>query len=177
MTIEALCVATIEYSDNTTANLLLNTIGGPKALTAYFRRLGDPVSRLDRNEPSLNDNLPYDVRDTTSPAAMQETMKNILSDHVLSSSSRKLLEKYLLANTTGTGRLRAGVPGTWRAGDKTGSGGNGATNDIAIFWPPNRSPIFVAVYYSGSKAPISDREAVLAEVGKLIVAQFSEGSH
>jgi beta-lactamase class A len=176
LNIETLSAAAIEYSDNTAANLLLNAVGGPEAVTAYVRSLGDPVTRLDRNEPSLNSNLANDIRDTTSPAAMMETMKKILSGQVLSPASCRRLEKYLLANTTGSKRLRAAVPSTWRVGDKTGTGENGATNDIAVIWPPQRPPIFVAAYFSESTIPLSKREAVLAEVGKLIVAEFSKSS-
>jgi beta-lactamase class A len=124
----------------------------------------------------LNSNLANDIRDTTSPAAMMETMKKILSGQVLSPASCRRLEKYLLANTTGSKRLRAAVPSTWRVGDKTGTGENGATNDIAVIWPPQRPPIFVAAYFSESTIPLSKREAVLAEVGKLIVAEFSKSS-
>ncbi len=174
MTVEALCSAAIEYSDNTAANLLLNLLGGPKAVTTYAQSLGDSVTRLDRNEPSLNENLPNDDRDTTSPVSMITMMNKVFVGHVLSPASRDLLERFFIANTTGSNRLRAGAPHGWRIGDKTGTGDNGATNDIAIMWPPNRSPIFVAVYYSGSSAPFSDREAVLAEVSKLIAAEFPE---
>jgi len=105
---------------------------------------------------------------------MLEMMNKVLTGHVLSPSSRKVLENYLLANTTGANRLRAGIPLDWRVGDKTGTGSNGAVNDIAVMWPPDRSPIFVAVYYSGSPAPNSDREAVLAEVGKRIAIEFNK---
>ena len=51
MTLEALCAAAIEYSDNTAGNLLLQTIGGPAKLTDYVRTLGDSITRLDRAEP------------------------------------------------------------------------------------------------------------------------------
>ncbi|WP_261589484.1 serine hydrolase, partial [Escherichia coli] len=42
-------------SDNTAANLLLTTIGGPKELTAFLHNMGDHVTRLDRWEPELNE--------------------------------------------------------------------------------------------------------------------------
>jgi hypothetical protein len=50
----SLCAAAIEWSDNTAANLLLTSLGGPTAVTRYARAIGDPTTRLDRNEPSLN---------------------------------------------------------------------------------------------------------------------------
>nr|QTX14650.1 Class A beta-lactamase [Klebsiella pneumoniae] len=40
MTVRELCSAAITMSDNTAANLLLTTIGGPKELTAFFAQHG-----------------------------------------------------------------------------------------------------------------------------------------
>lgn len=174
MTLGALCGAAIEYSDNTAGNLLLQAIGGPGKLTEYVRSLGDSVTRLDRNEPSLNSAIPGDVRDTTSPQAMLSDMKNLLIGNGLSTNSRRQLETWLVANTTGAKRLRAGIPAAWRTGDKTGTGENGATNDIAIVWPPNGAPILVAVYLAEFAGPIEDRESAIAEVGRLVANQLHE---
>ena len=46
MTVAELCEATLQLSDNAAANLLMKQIGGPAAVTAYARRLGDAVTRL-----------------------------------------------------------------------------------------------------------------------------------
>jgi beta-lactamase class A len=173
MTVSALCAAAAEYSDNTAANLLLAAIGGPPAVTRYARSLGDPVTRLDRNEPALNTAIPGDPRDTTSPSAMLRDMQTLLlEERALSSGSRAQLETWMLANTTGAASLRAGLPSAWRVGDKTGSGGNGATNDIAICWSPNRAPILITAYFVGSRASSTDRYAALAEVGRIVAASF-----
>jgi beta-lactamase class A len=83
-----LAEAAMEVSDNTAANCLLALIGGPQGYTAFLRGLGDPLTRLDRNEPSLNSNLPGDARDTTTPAAMVEDMQKVLTRSVLSQASR-----------------------------------------------------------------------------------------
>ena len=176
MALEALAAAAIEYSDNTAANLLLETIGGPAGLTRFVRELGDGVTRLDRNEPTLNVVNAGDVRDTTSPGAMLEDMKMLLlGTQALSTASQQLLTTWIVANTTGGDRLRAGLPATWRVGDKTGTGANGATNDIAIAWPPGSSPILIASYFTDSPASLVDRNGALAEVGH-IVASASGGT-
>ena len=83
MTIRELCGAIVIESDNAAANVLLNGIGGPSALTAFFRTLGDEVTRLDRQEPELNTNLPGDPRDTTTPRAMVDSMLRIFTQDVL----------------------------------------------------------------------------------------------
>ena len=84
MTLDALCAAAIELSDNTAGNLLLKTIGGPEGFTRYARSLGDEKTRLDRVEPDLNSALPGDERDTTTPAAMVADLRSLLLGDALS---------------------------------------------------------------------------------------------
>jgi beta-lactamase class A len=168
MSIEALCVAAVTLSDNTAANLLLATIGGPPGFTRFARSLGDNVTRLDRNEPTLNEALPGDPRDTTSPAAIMMDMGTLVLGDKLSAASRALLKGWLVANTTGDKRLRAGVPKNWKVGDKTGSGDHGTANDVGILWPPGQPPLLAAVYLTGATVDPAAREATIAGVGRLI---------
>jgi len=168
MSIEELCAAAVTLSDNTAANLLLATIGGPPGFTRFARSLGDNVTRLDRNEPTLNQALPGDPRDTTSPAAIMTDMQTLVLGDQLSASSKAHLTQWLVANTTGDQRLRAGVPKNWKVGDKTGSGDHGTANDVAILWPPGHAPLLAAVYLTGATVDPAAREATIAGVGKLI---------
>lgn len=170
MSLAELCAAAITWSDNTAANLLLASFGGPAALTAYARSLGDPITRLDRTEPALNEATPGDPRDTTSPAAMLGNLHKLVLGDALSAPSRQHLTNWLLASTTGDARLRAGLPDDWRVGDKTGSSLNGVANDIAVAWPPGRAPLIVTAYLAESMAAPEERDAVLADVARGIVA-------
>jgi beta-lactamase class A len=172
MTLAEACAAAIDWSDNTAANLILQAIGGPAGFTKFARSLGDNMTRLDRNEPSLNTAIPGDERDTTSPRAMAEDMRRVLIGDVLSEASRRQLTAWLIDDKVGDKRLRAGLPPSWRIGDKTGSGDRGTTNTIAIIWPPERVPIIAAVYYTGSSAPMDARNAVHKEIGGLIAETF-----
>ena len=171
--IETLCAAAVEESDNGAANLLLKQVGGPEGLTAYLRSIGDETTRLDRNEPMLNENRPGDPRDTTTPAAMVKTLRHVLTGDVLKPASRRLLLDWLGKSRTGANRLRAGLPENWRECDKTGTGGRGATVDNAIIWPPSRSPILAAAYLSGSAKSVEAREAAMAEMGRMIGEIFA----
>lgn len=173
MTVEAMCAAAVDYSDNTAANLLLQSIGGPSKLTEYLRSIGDRVTRLDRNEPDLNTAVAGDPRDTATPTSMLNSVNTLVLGQALSGSSRKQLADWLVANTTGGARLRAGLPAGWRIGDKTGTGRNGATNDVAIVWPPDRDPILIVAFFVGSKADRSEREAAIAEVGRTVADTFA----
>jgi beta-lactamase class A len=168
-----LCGAALEISDNTAANLLLGLIGGPTGLTDYLRGLGDSVTRLDRNEPDLNSNIPGDVRDTTNPDAMIKTMSKIIVGDALASSESGRLIGWMQSCRTGLARLRSGLPLDWTAGDKTGSGNNGASNDVAILWPAGRGPILVAAYLSGSSSSAASLDAAHAKLGGVIAAEFA----
>ncbi|HKP93586.1 MAG TPA: class A beta-lactamase [Chthoniobacterales bacterium] len=174
MTLGALCDAALTLSDNTAGNLLLNAIGGPEGLTRYARSLGDQKTRLDRMEPELNSALPGDERDTTTPAAMLGNLRALLLADALSAASRQQLETWLAHNQTGTAMIHAGLPADWKIGDKTGRGGNGATNDIAILRPPGRAPILLTVYSVGSAAPSAERLAAVAEVAKVVAERFQK---
>jgi beta-lactamase class A len=172
MSIAALAEAAVTVSDNTATNLLLAKVGGPEGLTRLIRAQGDPVTRLDRNEPSLNQNDPGDARDTTSPLAMVGLMRALLVGDGLSRPSREALLGWMRACETGQHRLRAGLPEGWTIGDKTGTGSNGACNDLAIAVPPGRAPILVAAYLSDGHASVERLEAVQAEIGRLVSAQL-----
>jgi beta-lactamase class A len=172
MTLAALCAAAVEESDNTAANLLLQTIGGPEGLTRYARSLGDKRTRLDRLEPNLNSAVPGDERDTTTPEAMVANLRTLLLGDALSQQSRQLLDSWLAENKTGGEMIRAGLPNEWKIGDKTGRGSNGATNDIAIIRPPGKSPILLAIYFVGSTASPKARQTAIADVARIVAETF-----
>lgn len=176
MTVSELCAAAIDYSDNTAANLLLNVLGGPAGVTGYARSVNDSVTRLDRNEPSLNSALPGDERDTTTPSAMLGDLKSILLGDVLSKDSRQRLANWLVGNKTGDARLRAGLPRPWRVGDKTGTGMHGAAGDIAIIWPTRQPPILIAMYVARNSAPAGDRDAAFEDVARIVAERFDQGA-
>jgi beta-lactamase class A len=166
MSVGELCDAAVTLSDNGAANLLLERLGGPSAVTDIARALGDKVTRLDRNEPTLNESLPGDPRDTSTPRAMAGSMRSALFGTTLSTSSQAQLTQWLVATMTGAHRLRAGLPADWRVGDKTGTGDRGSTVDVAITWPPQRAPVVIAAFLTACDEPIAQREAALAQVGR-----------
>ena len=175
MTLVDLCGAAVTLSDNAAANLLLKSLGGPAGVTAFARSIGDPVTRLDRTEPDLNTAIPGDPRDTTTPAAITADLRALIEGDALSPASRGLLRSWLIACQTGSKRLRAHLPAGWTAGDKTGTGPDdrGTANDVAVFFPPGRSPFYVAAYLTGATVKADAQEAILAEVGRLVFAQQS----
>jgi beta-lactamase class A len=170
MTVEGLCQAAIEQSDNTAANLLLRTVGGPAAVTRFARSIGDSKTRLDRGEPALNSAIPGDPRDTTTPSAMAADLRTLLAGTALSRASRERLAGWMVDCRTGTDAIRAGVPKSWRAGDKTGSGDHGTRNDVAFLRPPSQLTLYVTAYLTGATVSQSARNTVLASVGSVASA-------
>ena len=166
LTVAELCQAAVELSDNTAANLLLRSLGGPAALTRHARTLGDTRTRLDRTEPTLNEARPGDPRDTTTPRAMALALQQAALGSALSESGRALLLQWMGEARTGLKRLRAGLPPGWRVADKTGTGARGTCNVVGIVWPTHHAPLVVAAYLTECAAPDAQREAALAEVGR-----------
>jgi beta-lactamase class A len=172
MTVAELCVAALTLSDNTAANLLLASFGGPPAVTAFARSLGDTMTRLDRNETSLNEGTPGDPRDTTTPDAMLSNLQKILFGNALKAPSRDLLTQWMLANTTGKAKFVAGLPSDWKVADKTGSGDHGSNNDIGVFYPPTAKPILIASYLTETTISTDERNAIHAEIARAIAASL-----
>jgi beta-lactamase class A len=163
----------IVESDNTAANLLLRRMGGPEAFTRRLRAMGDNVSRLDRYELGLNENVRSDPRDTTSPAAMALSASRFVFGDLLHPAWRAQLRGWMTASRTGRRRIRAGLPAGWRAGDKTGTCGT-AFNDVAFLVSPSGRNYMLAVYLDRPTVPALRAEAALADVGRLAARRIVE---
>lgn len=179
-TLLELAEATQKYSDNAAANILLREIGGPAALTAFWRSLGDDVSRLDRYEPALNNVPPTEMRDTTTPAAMARTVGKLTFGDALSEEHKALLRQWMVDTPTGLRRVRQGLPEDWRAGDKTGTGlapeTGGIYIDIGFVEPLERGPLTYATYFRPNGADNSfsrAHEEPLARAGE-VLREFSK---
>ena len=174
MTVADICEAAITMSDNTAANLILDSLGGPGGFTQFMRTVGDGVTRLDRRETALNEGVPGDLRDTTTPNAIAKGLRALVLGDILSARSRKQLESWLVGNKVGDALLRAGLPKDWRIADKTGAGGHGSRSVIAVIWPPKRKPVIAAIYITETEASFDTRNAAIAEIGRAIKAAVAD---
>jgi beta-lactamase class A len=172
MTVAELCEATLQYSDNAAANLLMKQIGGPAAVTAYARSIGDNEFRLDRWETELNSAIPGDARDTTTPLSMARSLQKLVMGDALPLPHRRLLKEWMVGNTTGATRIRAGVPAGWTVADKTGAGDYGSVNDIAVIWAPGKAPIILAVYLTQPGKDDKLRPEIHGEVARVVIEAF-----
>lgn len=173
MTVAELCAATVQYSDNGAANILMKLLGGPSAVTAFARASGDEVFRLDRWETELNTAIPGDLRDTSTPAAMAASVQRLVLGNALATAQREQLQTWLLGNTTSSERFLAGVPAGWKVGDKTGSGSYGTTNDVGVLWSPGGVPLVLAVYLTFPQKDAKGRNDVIASATRIAVGALA----
>ncbi|MFF5725030.1 class A beta-lactamase [[Kitasatospora] papulosa] len=162
MTLRELCEAAVRHSDNTAANLLLREIGGPPRLQDALIALGDRTTRCDRYETDLSEAAPGDPRDTSTPRALATDLRMYALGDVLGAQKRAVLTDWLRRNTTGDALIRAGTPAGWPVGDKTGTGGYGTRNDIAVVWPPHSAPIAIAVLSRRATRGAKPQDALIA---------------
>lgn len=148
---------------------MLKQIGGPQGLTAFFRSLGDTVSRSDRPEPGLNEWRPGDPRDTTAPRPWAGNLRALTVGDALAPADRKRLIGWMKAAVTGDKRIRAGLPESWTAGDKTGTAGvYGNANDIAIAWPSSGAPLVIAILTTKPDPEAEPDDKAVAETARIL---------
>ena len=157
MPLAQLCAAALQRSDNAAANLLLEAIGGPPAVTEFARSIGDERTRLDRWETDLNTAIPGDPRDTSTPRALGGGIQNLLTGTVLGEPQRRQLEDWMRGNVTST--IRAGLPPGWTTADKTGTGDYGSTNDVGVAYGPAGRRVLLALM-TRSQSPDRDADAL-----------------
>ncbi len=173
MTLAELSAATLQYSDNTAMNKILDYLGGPAKVTQFARSINDVTYRLDRKEPELNTAIHGDPRDTTSPIAMAKSLQALTLGDALGQSQRQQLVTWLKGNTTGDHSIKAGLPKHWVVGDKTGSGDYGTTNDIAVIWPENHAPLILVIYFTQQEQDAKYRKDIIAKAAEIVTKEIS----
>ncbi|MGU3495088.1 class A beta-lactamase [Xanthobacteraceae bacterium A53D] len=171
LTLEELCRATVDISDNPAANILIREMGGLSAFQQWYRSIGDQITRCDRMETELNSALPGDERDTTTAAQYVANLDKVLRGNLLSAAHLRLLERWIIETPTGAGRIKAGVPAGCTVGHKTGTGARATYNDIGIIWPPSGPSVLISVFFTGAKdASPGAIDAVVAEATRQAVS-------
>lgn len=169
LSLRTACGASVSYSDNTAANLVIDAVGGPSAVTSFMRSLGDDATRLDRKETEMSEAAPGDLRDTTTPDAIAGSLRKILLGDALSAASRDTLTLWMLSDQVAGALLRASLPPDWKIADKTGAGGYGSRGVVAVIWPPARRPLVVAIYIAESDASLDARNKAIARFGAALI--------
>ena len=172
--IEHACEAAMLMSDNTAANLVLNEIGGPKAVTMFLRTIGDKATRLDRIEPRLNEATPGDSRDTTTPNAILNTLRTLVEGDTLSYESRVQLKIWMQDNKVSDSLMRSVLPTGWSIADRSGAGGHGSRGINAIIWKENHRPVYISIYVTETELSLQARDQLVAQISQLILQKYKD---
>ena len=176
LTIRQLMQATVEVSDNPAANILIREMGGIAVWRQWWPTFGDTTTLISRLEPDLNTALPNDPRDTCLPEQTLANLRLMAFGDRLTPEHDRLLEGWLLASPTGPNRLKAAAPEGWSVAHKTGTGANGAANDIGVMTPVSGSPVVMAVYFVGATEATEDqRDAVIADGARRALEALGRG--
>ncbi|MEY2848590.1 MAG: Beta-lactamase 1 precursor [Actinomycetota bacterium] len=170
MTLMEVADAAVRYSDNTAGNILLDTLGGPAGFDAQLAAVGDDVTNSSRTETSLNEGVPGDDRDTSTPRALATTLREYTLGDTLNVEEEALVTGWLIGTTTGDALIRANLPADWVVGDKSGAGGHGTRNDIGIIFPPNSEPIVIAVLSTRGDRDAEYDDALIADAAAVAVS-------
>lgn len=170
LTIRELMQATVEVSDNPAANILIREMGGIAVWRSWWPTFGDTTTLISRLEPALNTALPNDPRDTCLPDQTLANMRELAFSDRLTPEHDQLISGWLTASPTGPNRIKAGTSQGWTVAHKTGTGANGATNDIGMLTPVSGSPVLLAAYFTGAPEATDDqRDAVIAEATRRVL--------
>ena len=171
--IEHACEAAMLMSDNTAANIVLRSIGGPNGVTRFLRSIGDGATRLDRFEPRLNEAKPGDKQDTTTPNAIVNTLHTLLEGDALSYESRIQLKIWMQDNKVSESLMRSVLPKGWSIADRSGAGGFGSRGITAMIWKENHKPIYISIYITETDLSLQARDQVIAQVSQLILDEYN----
>ncbi|MCM2587984.1 class A beta-lactamase [Rossellomorea marisflavi] len=167
MTLAELSEAAVRTSDNTAGNLLFEELGGPEQFQQSLREIGDDVTQSDRYETALNEFIPGNTRDTSTPVALATSLQGFAVGDLLTDDKRARLLDWMKGNATGDTLIRAGAPDGWTVADKSGAGRYGTRNDIAVVWPPDREPIILAIMTRHDTEDADYDDALIAEVAEV----------
>lgn len=174
MTLEEICSAALRVSDNTAANLLLAHIGGIDGFKMSLRQIGDMVTEPSRNEPMLNEAVPGDWRDTSTPHQLAVDFQSYILGDVLTAEKKNILVSWMSGNKNTDTLIRAGMQTDWIVADKSGTGGYGTRNDVAIITPPGRKPIILAILTTHNDKNAKADDQLLAEIARIIGERFKK---
>ena len=169
--LEDVAESALRVSDNLAMNIVLDELGGSKALDDALERAGDTTTEVTDEEPELNDVEEGDTDNTTTPAAFTTDLLGLLDPQRLSDDNRKVLFDWMSANETGDPLIRAGAPEGWVVRDKSGHSG-AIQNDIAVVTPPDRKPIVLSVMTETDDPESEDGPAMVAAVAEAVLTEF-----
>jgi beta-lactamase class A len=157
-------------SDNAATDLLLENLGGPRALDEWLRWHGLSNIRVDRTIAQLlRDRRDLkDPRDSSTPLAMISLLHRIETGQVLKPESRDYLLQTMARCITGRNRIRGMLPPGTPVQHKTGTL-SGFTGDVGFITLADGRRIAVAMFARGGV----NRARTIAAAARAIYDSFA----
>ena len=130
------------------------------------------VTQPEHNEPALNQAIPGEQSDTTTPHQLAIDLKAYTLGNVLTEDKRKQLIDWMSGNQMTDSLIRAAVPVEWKVSDKSGSGGYGTRNDIALITRCGQAPIILVVMTTHQSQEAKSDDALVVDAAKIAVAEL-----
>jgi len=168
---------TVGWSDNVGCDVLLDLLGGPQQVEAYFRKLGIQDLDIKINEEIMQNNWDMQYLNWTTPKSANQVLKLFYTNdqQLLSADNYNFLVTVLQGTETGKRQLKGLLPEGTMVAHKTGNSGihktkgiTAALNDIGIVYPVNGEPYFISVFVSNSFEDTATNERIIANISKLV---------
>jgi beta-lactamase class A len=157
------------HSDNRSTDILLNDLGGPRAVHDWLQDNGISGLRVDRNIADLlrSKRDLWDRRDSSTPVAMIDLLSRIYKAELIKPESRNYLLDLMAQCQTGRNRMKALLPFGTPVEHKTGTL-DGLTDDVGFITLPDGRRVAVAIFARGGR----DRPRTIAESARAIYDGF-----
>lgn len=165
---------TVSLSDNCTCDRLISFAGGIEAVDRCARNLRIGRFRLTETEATMHEDIQHCYANRSTPRSMVRMLRKIYTRAILSSKSFELLEQAMLATSTGSDKLKAGLPEGIPIGHKTGHSDRTATgikigdNDAGIVYLPDGRWYCIAVFIRDSQESDQTNASAIAEISKAV---------
>jgi beta-lactamase class A len=128
-----------------------------------------------KRRAALLDAYVADPADGVTPKGVVDALSRLQRGELLSDASTSRFLDLMAKATTGPMRLKAGLGPGWTIAHKTGTGqdlGDLTTgfNDVGLITAPDGATYAVAVMIAATRRPIPERQALMAEVVRAVVA-------
>lgn len=165
------CVA---LSDNNASDILIRYIGGIEKVHQYVKRLGIRGMKIVATEADMHRTVEYQNLNQTRPSAAVRLMEKFLKEDLFAHEYHEFLEKTLIETSTGTNKLKGGLPDGVVMGHKTGSSDRNSSglkigdNDMGFVCLPNGKYYTIAVFVTDSMEDDVTNAAIIAKISEVV---------
>ena len=175
LTLKEILKFTVAKSDNVGCDLLIEILGGPKAVEMYLHSKGITDIAIEYNEINMQAVWGRQYENWTTANASVLALKKYYENNedLLSAQSHQFLWDTMKATSTGKKMIKGNLPKGTIVAHKTGSSGTNeagltaARNNIGIIFLPDGRYFYLSVLVSNSTESKTENKKIIADIAKL----------